>query len=454
MAKEVPRQICFMVMPFGKKDTQAPVGKGPASLSFDSLWEKALRPLIEDDLQYTPVRADQDLGALIVHEMLERLAISDLVLADLSIPNGNVYYEVGIRHAAKDTGCVLIGADWARPLFDVDQMRRVVYPLPPAAVDENGVLTDEAAAAIRAALIQGIQALKGGVSPIRQVFPKYPDIDLDRTSAFKDLMQEMAGFQGRIVAVRRNSDPQDCSRQAKVLRDEYLDNPTALPGLGLELLYLIRDCVGWPELIDYIGRLPDNLRDLPVVREQLFLAQSKAGDHLAAIGALEKLIETMGDTSERRGLIGGRYKKLWLASKSKTDLSRAIQHYEAGMRLDLNAYYPAGNLPRLLRSRARKEDEKLALHAAAVTRLACERAQARGKDNWALLTQLGAAFDEGDVEGAEKLADEVADEGLPAWYIETTLPDLELSAELVPDPEVRKQLEPILEDLRKLLPKK
>jgi hypothetical protein len=33
--------------------------------------------------------------------MIERLAISDLVLADVSIPNGNAYYEVGIRHAAQ-----------------------------------------------------------------------------------------------------------------------------------------------------------------------------------------------------------------------------------------------------------------------------------------------------------------------------------------------------------------
>jgi tetratricopeptide (TPR) repeat protein len=304
-------------------------------------------------------------------------------------------------------------------------------------------------------LLEGTQALEAGLSPIRQVFPKYPEIDLDRASSFKDLMRDVADFQARILGVRSiTSDPQECSRQAQVLRDEYLANPTALPALGLELLYLVRDCVGWKEVAAYIGRLPKSLQELPVVREQLYLAQSKAGDHQTAIGALEKLIETMGDTSERRGLLGGRYKKLWLTSKGDGDLSKAIKHYDLGMRLDLNAYYPAGNLPRLQRSRARKEDEKLARHAAAVTRLACERARSRGKDNWALLTQLGAAFDEGDVEGAEKLAEEVADEGLPAWYIETTLPDLELSAGLVPDPEIRRQLEPILEALRKLVPKK
>jgi hypothetical protein len=58
------------------------------------------------------VRADQDTGALIITQMIERLYFADLVLADMTIPNGNVYYEVGVRHAAKEIGCVLLAADW------------------------------------------------------------------------------------------------------------------------------------------------------------------------------------------------------------------------------------------------------------------------------------------------------------------------------------------------------
>ena len=98
------RPVCFVVMPFRTKDTFA-TPPAPAKVNFDALWEKALRPAIAV-MGYEPVRADQDLGALIVKEMLERLYFSDLVLADLSIANGNVYYEVGIRHAACRAGCV------------------------------------------------------------------------------------------------------------------------------------------------------------------------------------------------------------------------------------------------------------------------------------------------------------------------------------------------------------
>jgi hypothetical protein len=48
-------------------------------------------------LGHDPVRGDQDTGALIINQTVERLYFADLVLADMTIPNGNVYYEVGVR---------------------------------------------------------------------------------------------------------------------------------------------------------------------------------------------------------------------------------------------------------------------------------------------------------------------------------------------------------------------
>jgi hypothetical protein len=123
--------VCFMVMPYGRKPTQADPGRGPAEIDFNALWDNGYVPVIKD-LGYEPVRADQDTGGLIISQMLERLYFADLVLADMTVPNGNVYYEVGIRHAAQKTGCVLLAADWSKQLFDVVQMRTVRYPLPRA----------------------------------------------------------------------------------------------------------------------------------------------------------------------------------------------------------------------------------------------------------------------------------------------------------------------------------
>ena len=130
----MPTPICFMVMPFRTKDTGA-APPAPGKVDFDALWERALLPLVEG-LGYRPVRADQDLGGMIILNMLQRLYFSDLVLADLTVPNGNVYYEVGVRHAMKRSGCVLIGADWSRQLFDLDQISQARYPLPEGEVTE------------------------------------------------------------------------------------------------------------------------------------------------------------------------------------------------------------------------------------------------------------------------------------------------------------------------------
>ena len=108
------KPICFMVMPFSTKPTPlGPDEAGPKQVDFDALWEKALCPAIEA-CGYEPVRADQDSGALIIVEMIQRLAMADLVVADISIGNANVYYEIGVRHAAQRYGCVLISANWAR----------------------------------------------------------------------------------------------------------------------------------------------------------------------------------------------------------------------------------------------------------------------------------------------------------------------------------------------------
>jgi hypothetical protein len=86
----IPRPSCFMIMPYGRKPTQVEAGHGPAEIDFNALWDRGYVPVIQA-LGYQPVRADQDTGALIITQMLERLYFADLVLADMTIANSNVY---------------------------------------------------------------------------------------------------------------------------------------------------------------------------------------------------------------------------------------------------------------------------------------------------------------------------------------------------------------------------
>jgi len=436
-----------MIMPYSTKATGAPAGSGsPDKVNFDRLWDAALRPAIEN-AGYEPVRANEDIGALIINEMIERLAISDLVLADVSIPNGNVYYEIGIRHAAKKRGCIMTAATWSKPLFDIDQMRQIRYPLPEESI------SDETAGEIIRILKEAIPLMAAGDSPFYQVFPKFPEYDQARATAFKKSLEFLSRFQSEIIAVRSTSEDERRAR-ALDLRQRYFTGGPIQKAVAIELLYTLRDCTDWNTTLLFIDALPQDLQSSFLVKEQRALALSKSGDHAAAIGALREMIQTSGDTSERRGLLGGRYKKKWTTSKNPADLDRAIAEYEAAMKLDLNDYYPASNLARLYRTRKRKGDDDKARIAAAVTLTACERARIRkSTDEWLNPTLLGSAFDAGDVEKAQELADQVRTEGPSAWKLETTLDDCKTAAELHAEPK-RGELLGILAQLVALLPTK
>jgi hypothetical protein len=448
----MPRPICFMIMPYGVKPSQKPgtAADAPDQIDFERLWSAAFEPAIRE-MGYDPVRADQDLGAAIIKEMIERLTISDLVIADVTTPNGNVYYEIGVRHAAIETHCVMIAAEWTTPLFDLNQMRQVRYPLPGQSVD------GPTAARIRETLVDKVPDLAAGRSPVYEFVPGYPKPDPLRASSFRKALQELSAFQAEVLAAR-SLPGGACAAKALELRDRFYSGGPVQGVVALELLYLLRDCTDWTTTLQFIDKLPKDWQERPLIKEQRALALSKSGDHHEAIGALQLLIAVAGNTSERRGLLGGRYKKLFAettdATQKRTHLNAAIAQYEAGMRLDLNDYYPSSNLARLYRTRGAAGDADKARVSAAVTMVACERARANGgADKWLKPTLLGAAFDAGDAVSARTIADDVALDGPAAWQLETTLADLRRAIELHPA-DTAAALRPVLADLEALLPKK
>lgn len=442
-----PRSVCFMVMPYGTKKTDAPTGQGLAEIDFDALWDRAFRPAIES-LGYQPVRADQDVGALIVHEMLERLYFSDIVLADMTIPNGNVYYEVGVRHACQNLGCVFLATDWSRQLFDVAQLRTVRYPLAVAKVD------DAAARLVHDMLVAKIPAMVKGSSPVYQVLPGYPtDVNPNRASVIQDQLNDLAQFQAGMTAIRIAPAAQRDTLISQLLAG--YNNAPMPAAVAHALLKLFEGLGAWQNIVDLVSKLSPEITGQAKVVELLNLARSKLGNPLEAVGALENLIQTFGATSEREGLLGGRYKELFSQAKGRDKvryLNCAIKHYELGMMQDLNDYFPSCNLPRLYRTRNAPGDLKKAADVANVVYYACERARRRNlSDEWLRPTLLGAAFDAGDVEAATGLLAEIEQEDAGSWRLDATIPDLELSLQYVLDEARRAKLAEIITRLRTLL---
>jgi hypothetical protein len=441
--------VCFMVMPFGTKATGMEPARGPAQVDFNALWERALRPMI-DELGYLPVRADQDLGALIIQEMIERLAIADLVIAELTIPNGNVYYELGVRHAARRQGCIIVAAEGSRQLFDTGQMRRITYPL------AEGTVNEETARQIQLALRDEVRRRIDAVSPVFQILPGYPNqIDMAKIGSFHDVAERLATFQAEVSVARRFPREQFPAEAARLL-EKYRADATALPTIALELVSLLRDACKWQTALDFTDGLPDRVKTFSSVKEQRALLLSKLHEHQAAIVVLEALVETEGESSERRGLLGGRYKALYDnaqdADSKKQFLNQAISQYERGMQLDLNDYYPSSNLPRLYRERSEKGDEKKAASVAVVAMLACERSRSRNpQDPWVSLTLLGAALDAADVASANKSLDEIKRVGITAFPLCSTLPDLRRSLSLLRDSKKSSALATIVRALQQMI---
>jgi hypothetical protein len=89
---------------------------------------------------------------------------------------------------------------------------------------------------------------------------------------------------------------------------------------------------------------------------------------------------------------------------------------------DLNDYYCSSNLPRLYRARGKSRTTTAAPNRRSIRwMIACERAKQRGQsDDWLNATLLTAAFDAGDADKAEELADEIDAAGTAPYKIEIT----------------------------------
>ncbi len=129
MAKEEPKKQskkglphAFVVMPFGRK-------KGPDGrwIDFNSIYQQLIQPALEQ-AGFEPFRADEEtVSGDVLTDMFQELLLADLVLADLSIDNANVFYELGVRHALRKRGLVHIQCGRTYMPYDIFNVRTIPY---------------------------------------------------------------------------------------------------------------------------------------------------------------------------------------------------------------------------------------------------------------------------------------------------------------------------------------
>lgn len=98
----------------------------PFKEPFDSYYEKVYTPAIEAAGRRA-LRADDIFeSGNVVSQTVESLSAAELVLAELSEPNANVYWELGVAHALGQP-CVLLTQAATEIPFDLRNQRHLVY---------------------------------------------------------------------------------------------------------------------------------------------------------------------------------------------------------------------------------------------------------------------------------------------------------------------------------------
>jgi tetratricopeptide (TPR) repeat protein len=107
----------FIIRPFGIK----------SDINFDEIAEKLIHPAL-DQLGVTGRETGEivDQGNIRT-DMFQMLLTADLVVADVSIHNANVFYELGVRHSLRDRHTFMISCKADRLPFDLQTDRYFTY---------------------------------------------------------------------------------------------------------------------------------------------------------------------------------------------------------------------------------------------------------------------------------------------------------------------------------------
>ncbi len=121
MAEGQEQRICYVISPIGEKVSAT-------RKRSDQVLKHLIEPALAE-FDYEIRRSDKDaVPGEIPGQIIEQMAFADLVVADLTDHNPNVFYELAIRHVAAKPLVQMIQADQEIP-FDVSKMRTVYFNL-------------------------------------------------------------------------------------------------------------------------------------------------------------------------------------------------------------------------------------------------------------------------------------------------------------------------------------
>jgi hypothetical protein len=442
--------MCFIAMPFGSRSAD-----GGIIIDFDRVHLFIHRGAEAAGLE--AIRADfEPAGGFILKPMLERLLVAEYVVADLTLANPTVMYEVGVRHGASARATLLLCAE---PV--VGQLPSDFKPLRmvPYALAGDGSLSDVAGGALANEVSERLQQARAGQllidNPIMQITAWKPagSIEHSKTDVFLQRLQFTGELGERIkAALLIHNNNQAVARLAEI-ESEVIALPPDISQVhtGLLGVYLgYRELKAYDRMTSLFARFPKELKQTAVAIEQYALALNRLAEAAAkaggrdeaevlrkhAIAALNEIPEA-SVTSETYG-IRGRIFKGWhdaiSAEYHKDDpqaeamLQRAINTYEQGLQADVRDYYPGVNAVTLRLLRGTDEDRVALRTLIPVVRYSVSAAPTPKNSEeryWQTATKLELATADRDWKAAHKHLIELLDIEVAAWFRETTAANVE-----------------------------
>ncbi|RPJ24524.1 MAG: DUF4071 domain-containing protein [Chloroflexi bacterium] len=344
------RPHAFVIMPFGKKK-----GGDGSLYDFNAIYSQLIRPALEA-AGFEAFRADEETtSGDILTDMFQELLLADLCIADMSIDNANVFYEIGIRHAFRKRGIVHIQAGRAYMPFDVFNVRTIPYHITPEGVPDPAFLEKDRVAISRVTRDTWAADVDSIHSPIFNLLDGLiePDRKTLRTPLATGFWREYNEWKERVTIAQRQKRIGDILLLTEEIRNPLIKEE-AIGEAGLALKNMGRHELA---LVQYRKGLEVNSRNLTFRREEAFNL-NRLGRVDEAIVKIENLLADVPTDTEAVSYLGRIYKEMWRESwkwveekevrlrtafESYHWLLKSFETYLKGYRLDLDQIYPGVN---------------------------------------------------------------------------------------------------------------
>jgi hypothetical protein len=242
------KKRCFVVMGFGEKvDFQT--GR---RLNLDASYHNMIKPAVEEAGLECFRAADFASPGSIAMEIYKQLLTADLVIADLSTYNPNVFYELGVRHALRPFTTILIAEDKLTYPFDAGFMviRRYQHLGEDISVSEARRFGKELGGAIKELMsnpqvdspvhlfLDGLRPPLQGAAPSATLAVE-PDPKSQQLAALTQKLASLADELEKAVADEKNRKAGPLLDAAVELLDEEVDGESFTPPPAL-ILRLVR----------------------------------------------------------------------------------------------------------------------------------------------------------------------------------------------------------------------